>query len=127
MFGPAPRPEGQPFDRQVVQSAFELDAWAVLRAGRRTTLTGRSWSAAGPIRHVEVSTDGGTSWRRARATGPSGGPWQRWEIGWTPAAGAHELMARATDVRGNTQPDVARYNTLGYLFDAVVRLPVTAA
>jgi hypothetical protein len=54
-------------------------------------------------------------------------PWQRWEIGWKPAAGAHELRARATDVRGTAQPDVARYNTLGYLFGAVVRVPVTAA
>lgn len=46
---------------------------------------------------------------------------------WRPAAGSHELLARATDVHGNTQPDVARFNTLGYLFDAVVRVPVTAA
>jgi hypothetical protein len=53
--------------------------------------------------------------------------WQRWEIGWRPAAGTHELRARATDVHGNTQPDVTVHNTLGYLFDAVVRVPVTAA
>jgi hypothetical protein len=37
------------------------------------------------------------------------------------------LRARATDVHGNTQPEEARYNTLGYLFDAVVRVPVTAS
>jgi hypothetical protein len=34
-------------------------------------------------------------------------------------------MARATDATGATQPDVAPYNTLGYLFGAVVRHPVT--
>ena len=39
----------------------------------------------------------------------------------------HPLLMRATDVRGNTQPDVAQFNTLGYRFDAVVKLPVTAA
>ncbi|MFC3987710.1 molybdopterin-binding protein [Actinoplanes siamensis] len=75
-----------------------------------------------------MSTDGGVSWRRARFAGPSyEGAWQRWELDWRPAAGAHSLLARATDVHGNSQPDVARYNTLGYLFDAVVRVPVTAA
>ncbi|MEV0901476.1 sulfite oxidase [Actinoplanes sp. NPDC049802] len=128
LFGPGFPAEGQPFDRQVVKSAFELDAGTSFTAGARTRLTGRSWSADGPIRHVEVSTDGGTTWRRARPYGSTpGGVWQRWEIDWTPAAGSHTLLARATDVRGNTQPDVARYNTLGYVFDAVVRVPVIAA
>ncbi|MEU4238249.1 molybdopterin-dependent oxidoreductase [Actinoplanes sp. NPDC026619] len=126
LFGPDYPAEGTPFDRQVIKSAFELDPGATFPAGVRTALRGRSWSANGPIRHVEVSTDGGTHWRRARPVGPAGGAWQRWEIDWRPPAGPHELLARATDVRGHTQPDVARYNTLGYLFDAVVRVPVTA-
>jgi DMSO/TMAO reductase YedYZ molybdopterin-dependent catalytic subunit len=127
LFGPDFPAEGQPFDRQVIKSAFELDPAVPLAAGAHTTLTGRSWSAGGPIRHVEVSTDGGAHWRRARPVGPAGGAWQRWEIGWRPEAGTHELLARATDAAGNTQPDVTQYNTLGYLFDAVVRVPVTAA
>ncbi|WP_232345108.1 sulfite oxidase [Actinoplanes awajinensis] len=128
LFGPEFPAEGQPFDRQVIKSAFELDPGATFPAGRWTTLTGRSWSANGPIRHVEVSTDGGLTWRRAHRVGASiEGAWQRWELDWQPSAGAHELLARATDVHGHTQPEVARYNTLGYLFDAVVRVPVTAA
>jgi DMSO/TMAO reductase YedYZ molybdopterin-dependent catalytic subunit len=128
LFGPGFPDEGQPFDRQVVKSAFELDPGAQLPAGLHTVLRGRSWSAAGPIRHVEVSTDGGGRWQRARRVGPSiDGAWQRWELDWRPEPGAHELLARATDLQGNTQPEVARYNTLGYLFDAVVRVPVTAA
>jgi hypothetical protein len=36
-----------------------------------------------------------------------------------------ELLARATDESGVTQPDQAPYHTLGYLFGAVVRHPVT--
>lgn len=48
-------------------------------------------------------------------------------LGGRPAAGAHELLARATDLRGNTLPEVAQYNEPGYLFNAVVRLPVVAA
>ena len=127
LFGPDRPATGEPFDRQVVKSAFALDPGAQLPAGRPLRLRGRSWSAAGAIRHVDVSTDGGRHWRRARRVGGSEGhAWQRWEVDWRPAAGAHELLARATDVRGNTQPDVAEYNELGYLFDAVVRHLVVA-
>jgi hypothetical protein len=43
------------------------------------------------------------------------------------AAGPTTLLARAIDVTGATQPDRATYNTMGYLFDAVVRDPVTVA
>ena len=125
LFGDGYPAEGQPFDRQVVKSAFELDPDATPAAGRGIRLTGRSWSAYGPIRRVEVSTDGGRTWRRARPVGP-GTAWQRWELDWRPPApGRYELLARATDVRGNTQPDTTPHNTLGYLFDAVVRHPVT--
>jgi DMSO/TMAO reductase YedYZ molybdopterin-dependent catalytic subunit len=127
LFGPGYPVDGQPFDRQVIKSAFELDLGATLEAGRTVRLSGRSWSAGGPIRHVDVSTDGGQRWRRARFVGASpAGAWQRWELDWRPTAGEHQLLARATDVHGNTQPDDARYNTLGYLFGAVVRHPVTA-
>jgi DMSO/TMAO reductase YedYZ molybdopterin-dependent catalytic subunit len=125
LFGPGYPADGQPFDSQVVKSAFELDEGATLPAGRRTRLTGRSWSAHGPIRTVEISTDGGRRWHRARPVGPRAA-WQRWEFDWRPGtAGPAELLARATDVRGNTQPDVTPHNTLGYVFDAVVRHPVT--
>jgi DMSO/TMAO reductase YedYZ molybdopterin-dependent catalytic subunit len=127
LFGPDFPTDGQPFDKQVIKSAFELDRGAQLPAGRTTVLRGRSWSTNGAIRHVDVSTDGGRHWRRARPNGPATA-WQRWELDWRPpTAGNYELLARATDVRGNTQPDVAQYNTLGYLFDAVVRHPVVAA
>ncbi|WP_305784617.1 sulfite oxidase [Symbioplanes lichenis] len=126
LFGPGFPAEGQPFDRQTIKSAFELDRGATLPAGRTTRLTGRSWSAAGPIKHTDISTDGGATWRRARQVGP-GVAWQSWELDWRPPAGSHTLLARATDVHGNTQPDVATYNELGYLFNAAVRHPVVAA
>jgi DMSO/TMAO reductase YedYZ molybdopterin-dependent catalytic subunit len=41
--------------------------------------------------------------------------------------GPYELLARAIDETGATQPDLAPNNTLGYLFGAVVRHPVTVA
>jgi hypothetical protein len=43
------------------------------------------------------------------------------------AAGARtrELLARAEDETGAVQPERTAHNTFGYLFDAVVRHPVT--
>jgi DMSO/TMAO reductase YedYZ molybdopterin-dependent catalytic subunit len=129
LFGPDHPIDGTPFDRQVVKSAFELDVGAQLPAGEPIRLTGRSWSANGAIRHVEVSVDGGGRWRPARLVGPAiGTAWRRWEFDWRPAGpGPYELRARATDRAGVTQPDVVPYNTLGYLFGGVVRHPVTVA
>ncbi|MDP9792836.1 DMSO/TMAO reductase YedYZ molybdopterin-dependent catalytic subunit [Catenuloplanes nepalensis] len=128
LFGADHPAEGTLIDEQVVKSAFEL-AWGATLPLSRTTLTGRSWSANGPIRHVDVSTDGGTTWRRAHTTGPNlANAWQRWRIDWSPAtAGQHTLIARATDVTGATQPVTVPHNTLGYLFGAQVRHPVTVA
>lgn len=125
-FGPGfPESGSAPLTEQVVKSAFELPFPATLPAGRATTLTGRSWSGHGRIRTVRVSTDGGATWRRPRIR-RRGGAWTQWELPWRPPGpGSYELLARATDETGRTQPDRARYNTLGYLFDAVVRHPVT--
>ena len=112
---------------QPVKSAFEL-AWdATLPAGQRTVLSGRSWSGHAPIRRVEVSTDGGARWRRAHLHGPNERyGWAHWELPWTPKPGRHELLARATDRSGLTQPDSVPFNDGGYQFWAVVRHPVTA-
>jgi DMSO/TMAO reductase YedYZ molybdopterin-dependent catalytic subunit len=129
LFGPGYPADGTLVTRQVVKSAFEL-AWnATLSAGQTHLLRGRSWSGNGRIRHVEVSTDGGVSWRRARPVGVGGErAWQRWEYPWRPTTpGSYTLRARASDATGVTQPDVAPYNTLGYLFGGVVAHPVTVA
>ena len=87
---------------------------------------GRSWSGAGAIWRVEVSTDGGETWQRAKLRRPNlPAAWVRWELPWTPRrAGSHALLARATDTRGRCQPDTVPFNDGGYLFWAVVRHPV---
>jgi DMSO/TMAO reductase YedYZ molybdopterin-dependent catalytic subunit len=126
LFGPGYPGGGTLVGGQVVKSAFEL-AWnAHIPAGTRTVLRGRSWSGAAPIRGVEVSTDGGLTWRRARLhRADTGRAWQRWELSWRPTTpGPATLRARAVDATGARQPEEARYNTLGYLFDGVVEHPV---
>ncbi len=129
LFGDAYPPEGSaPLTRMNVKSAFELPWDATFPGGRVHVLHGRSWSGNGRIRQVSVSTDGGATWHRAKLHGPGHArAWVRWQYPWrTPSApGSHVLMARATDETGATQPATVPHNTLGYLFGAVVRHPVT--
>ncbi|MCX5335661.1 sulfite oxidase [Streptomyces sp. NBC_00140] len=129
LFGDAYPPGGSaPLTRQSVKSAWELAWGASLDASRAHRLTGRSWSGAGAIVRVDVSTDDGKRWHRARlhdAARRDG--WVRWSTDWRPPApGTYSLLARATDSTGRTQPDTTVPNTQGYLFDGVVRHPVQA-
>ena len=109
---------------QVVKSALELPFPATLRPGRQL-LTGRSWSGHGGIARVEVSVDGGP-WQRAdleRRDTPRA--WRQWSFRWVAKPGDHAVRVRATDDRGNVQPDSVPFNRDGYLFGAVVAHPVT--
>ncbi|MFF3213360.1 sulfite oxidase [Streptomyces sp. NPDC002886] len=128
LFGPDQPPQGSaPLTRQTLKSAFELEHGATVPAHRTRLLTGRSWSGAAAVHRVEVSTDGGVRWQRARLhDAPRRGGWVRWSLPWTPrATGPTALLARATDTTGRTQPATTPHNTQGYLFDAVVHHQVT--
>jgi DMSO/TMAO reductase YedYZ molybdopterin-dependent catalytic subunit len=127
MTGGAYPADSPPLTVNPVRSAWELGWNASVPGGRRVVLTGRSWSGAGPIRKVDVSVDGGATWRPAGVVRPGlRSAWTQWRFTWQqPARGAHTLMARATDVLGRAQPLVTPYNDNGYFFDAVVRHPVT--
>ncbi|GHI26735.1 sulfite oxidase [Streptomyces hydrogenans] len=127
LLGEAHPPGGSaPITRQTLKSGLQLPFGATLESGRVHRLTGRAWSAYAPVRAVDVSTDGGASWRPARLhDGPRRGAWVRWSLPWRPERpGPATLLTRTTDAAGNTQPDRAVHNTQGYLFDAVVRHPV---
>jgi DMSO/TMAO reductase YedYZ molybdopterin-dependent catalytic subunit len=127
MTGPSYPADSPPLTVNPVRSAWELGWNESVPGGRRVVLTGRSWSGRAPIRGVEISTDGGTTWQPAdlfrRGLREA---WTQWRFTWVrPAPGQHTLMARATDAAGRTQPLVAPYNDNGYFFDAVVKHPVT--
>lgn len=116
---------GEVLTTQKVKSAFELPWEGKVSEGKHT-LRGRSWSGEGRIAHVEVSLDEGKTWRRARLLEPNHDlAWVRWEIEWDAHPGVWKLQARATDDRGNTQPDRVPMNREGYGHWAVVTHPVT--
>ena len=90
------------------------------------TVRGRAWSGRPPVERVELSVDGGASWRDARVDPPpSRWAWQRWECEWqVDAPGPYELCSRATDAAGHTQPLEAPWNLGGYANNEVQRVPV---
>jgi DMSO/TMAO reductase YedYZ molybdopterin-dependent catalytic subunit len=68
---------------------------------------GAAWAGEAIVSKVEISTDGAKSWSSANLLGnPVRHAWRLWEWNWrTPKkVGRQNLMARATDDRGRTQP-----------------------
>ena len=96
-----------------------------LRAGRQTVI-GYAWSGHGRVAKVEVSTDGGTTWREAKIEASAGRrSWVRFALGWDAVPGETRLRARATDERGLTQPVTPDWNAKGYQMNAVHEVTVT--
>ncbi|HEX8598123.1 MAG TPA: sulfite oxidase [Chloroflexia bacterium] len=90
-------------------------------APRGHIVSGVAWSGRGTVASVEVSVEGGGPWRPARLLDPPAAyTWRRWEFDWTPSKlGRHVLRARSIDDEGNTQPDLAPWNRLGYCNNSV--------
>ena len=87
-------------------------------------VAGVAWAGENQIARVEVSTDGGGTWHDARL-GSDKAPfaWRRFSYDWRLAAGAAAtVVARATDDRGRTQPDVPAWNPSGYLYNVPDRV-----
>lgn len=116
--------ERLPVTEQVPKSALELPWPAKLTTGEHL-ITGRAWSPDSEIKRVEVSTDGGEEWFAAPIFGQNtAGAWARFSFSWNAARGKHEIRVRATDETGRVQPRESPYNSLGYLYGAVVGHPV---
>ena len=91
---------------------------AMLAAGR-VTIRGYATATARAIARVDLSIDGGRSWQQAALDHDPAAPWSwtLWEATLDLPHGEHELVVRAWDSAGQTQPaspdDV--WNAMGYL------------
>ena len=123
-YKPAPPSLGPVLGLQKVKSAFELPWDGEIGSGQRL-VRGRSWSGEGTITRVDVSLDGGRTWQPARLREPNiDKAWVRWDLDWDARPGSYKLQARATDNKGNTQPDHIPFNEEGYFHWAVVNHPI---
>ena len=79
-------------------------------------ILGAAYAGEEDVTRVDVSTDGGATWRPADFIGPHEPyAWRPWQLIWmAEAAGAYTLMARAIDTEGRQQPMQAEWNVLGY-------------
>jgi len=71
-------------------------------------ITGLAWSGGGVIRKVDVSTDGGQSWKEAKLQTPVlPKAHTRFTFDWTWDGEEAVLQSRCTDERGEVQPSLA--------------------
>lgn len=87
---------------------------------------GAAWTGEAEITKVELSTDGGSTWNDTTLRGESKlNAWRLWEFHWkTPTKpGETTLISRATDSRGQTQPQTRDWNRGTYMINHL--LPVT--
>lgn len=101
--------------------------YAALSAGRHT-LRGYAVASGRAIARVDVSGDGGRTWRQAELEHDAAAPWSWtfWTIALGLPKGEHELAVRAWDFAGQTQPSLPddTWNFKGYLSAAWHRVLV---
>src|SRR6266568_417139 len=118
-----------PIERMPVRSfLISPDGSSKIPAGLGVTLRGMAFSGYGKVVKVEVSDDGGSSWRAAELGEDHGAySFRSWEAPWTPKTpGKHSITVRATDEKGNVQPDEAVWNAGGYLWNKIERQELVA-
>lgn len=82
-------------------------------------VTGCAFSGVAPITKVEVSVDGGTTWSVATLKGRSEpGRWANFVFRFDAKPGRVTAKVRATDGKGNVQPEKAAWNPSGYFWNA---------
>ncbi|MFD0272130.1 molybdopterin-dependent oxidoreductase [Streptomyces sp. NPDC127106] len=143
---PRGTPEGPVTTVRVKSLITTPEPDADLRRGHGVLVRGRAWSGGGvPVRRVVVRAEyagddadaegpgggagaggPGAGWHHARLEAPAGPhAWTAWSYWWTPERpGPYRLLSRATDARGDAQPDTAPWNAHGYGCNPVARVDV---
>jgi sulfite oxidase len=93
---------------------------------RTLTIQGVAWAGEADVISVEVSVDGGASWRPAHLGNERAHyAWRLWSLKWkAPKSGDYVISSRATDSQGRTQPAAPLWNPSGYLNNAIDQVKV---
>jgi sulfite oxidase len=115
------------YEMPLTSAICEPAACSELGAGPRT-LRGYAVAAARAVARVDVSVDGGRTWRQAELERDPSAPWgwTLWRLAVDLPEGEHELAVRAWDAAGQTQPALPddTWNFKGYLSAAWHRVRV---
>ncbi|HXJ82868.1 MAG TPA: molybdopterin-dependent oxidoreductase [Candidatus Methylomirabilis sp.] len=119
-----------PITRMTVRSFIAVPGpGARVTVGSLITVKGVAFDGGYGIVEVELSTDGGASWRRTQL-GPDLGrfSFREWSATWTPPApGSYRLMVRAFNRIGESQGSESLWNPSGYLRNVIEHVDVQAA
>jgi DMSO/TMAO reductase YedYZ molybdopterin-dependent catalytic subunit len=123
-------PETTPITEILINSMVTSHAnGARLPRGQATELSGWAWDGGSGISAVEVSVDGGQSWRPA-ALGKDLGrfAWRGFRFALdTSASGSRSIAVRAAARSGARQPELLTPNPSGYHHNIVQRLMLEVA
>jgi sulfite dehydrogenase len=100
---------------------------ARIKLNHPVEIMGIAFSGGYSIKDVIVSVDEGKTWKEARITGNDKGKysWVQWFYPWKPSkSGQYTLMARATNVIGESQPFDLLWNPSGYLLNRIEKTDV---
>ena len=116
-----------PISRFNVRSFItSLTAGSILKAGREEHLRGIAFDGGAGIREVLVSSDSGQSWRAATLGADLGRySFREWHLPVTlTRPGPTDLLVKATNRIGESQPMEALWNPAGYMRNVVERTRV---
>ena len=117
-----------PINRFTVRSFItSVQSGAKLKSGN-ITLRGIAFDGGTGIKQVDVSTDGGKTWKAAKLGKDLGNySFREWTLPVKLSAGVHELKVRATSNGGKVQPEKAVFNPAGYMRNVIETTSVTVA
>jgi DMSO/TMAO reductase YedYZ molybdopterin-dependent catalytic subunit len=113
---------------QIKAAIARPTAGEVIKAGAPYRIFGAAWTGDSEVSRVDVSTDGGRTWEKAKLLDKAVPyAWRLWSYAWrTPKkAGPARLLARATDARGRQQPLKRDPDLRNYLISHVLPVDVT--
>ena len=111
-----------PINRMTVRSFIASPGSGTrVPVGRPVTLKGIAFDSGYGIQEVQMSADGGATWRRTDLGGDLGRySFREWSATWTPSqAGPARLMVRAFNRIGESQGREPLWNPAGYLRNVI--------
>ena len=119
----------EPITEMVINSMITAPAEGfTLRAGKGVDIRGVAWDGGYGIARVEISTDGGDTWREAELGKDVGRfAFRVFRFAFVPPRpGRYQVMARASNAVGQTQAEKLIFNPAGYNNNVVRPLTVNA-
>jgi DMSO/TMAO reductase YedYZ molybdopterin-dependent catalytic subunit len=119
-----------PITEMVVSSLItNLKSGQAVRLGQRVEVKGIAWDGGYGMQTVEVSTDGGRTWRPAELGRDLGRfSWRQWSYAFkADRKGVHTVMAKATNRAGASQTFDLVFNPAGYHNNVVQRIDLHVA